>query len=188
LIFLFIFIFILRSKRASTITAGIQQLQFVWYTARYLVLPPAQRTDKEFAVIVDLHSRIVEQLPKNMHFISLEALQSKLETTLSAGEAKESVISLESVGDALTEDALEEDWLHTVMRLLMGSPAQLQMPLDRNGQPDFMDAWSAVSERIGVDVMTSADFQLLVGSCWRHQNKVSHKNTLYVPNRKITKV
>jgi hypothetical protein len=33
-----------------------------------------------------------------------------------------------------------QDWLAAVMRLLLGFPMRLQLPLDRYGQPDFMDA------------------------------------------------
>eukprot|EP00798_Chlamydomonas_sp_ICE-L_P007957 gene7957-1173_t len=64
----------------------------------------------------------------------------------SAGESPTtSVISLETVGNALADDADWEDWLATAMHILMGLPMKLQLPLDRNGQPDFADAWSAVS-------------------------------------------
>jgi hypothetical protein len=41
----------------------------------------------------------------------------------------------------LQDDAVWEDWLHSVMRLLLGSPILVQLPLDINGKPDFMDAW-----------------------------------------------
>jgi hypothetical protein len=40
----------------------------------------------------------------------------------------------------LQADADWEDWLAAVMQLLLGFPMRLQLPLDRNGQPDFMDA------------------------------------------------
>jgi hypothetical protein len=40
----------------------------------------------------------------------------------------------------LQEDANWEDWLAAVMRLLLGFPMRLQLPRDRYGQPDFMDA------------------------------------------------
>ena len=40
----------------------------------------------------------------------------------------------------LQVDADWEDWLAAVMRLLLGFPMRLQLPLDRYEQPDFMDA------------------------------------------------
>jgi hypothetical protein len=41
----------------------------------------------------------------------------------------------------LQDDAVWEDWLHTVMKLLLGYPIHVNLPLDAYGQPDFMDAW-----------------------------------------------
>lgn len=51
------------------------------------------------------------------------------------------IFAHKQVGDALAEDADWSDWLATVMRLLHGYPMRLQLPLDKNGKPDFMDAW-----------------------------------------------
>ncbi len=34
-----------------------------------------------------------------------------------------------------------QDWLESVMRLLLGCPIHVQLPLDAYGMPDFMDAW-----------------------------------------------
>lgn len=42
---------------------------------------------------------------------------------------------------ALQDDAVWEDWLHSVMNLLLGYPIHVQLPLDAYGRPDFMDAW-----------------------------------------------
>jgi hypothetical protein len=41
----------------------------------------------------------------------------------------------------MQDDAVWEDWLHSVMRLLLGSPILVQLPLDVYGKPDFMDSW-----------------------------------------------
>lgn len=54
------------------------------------------------------------------------------------------------MGDALADDADWSDWLATVMRLLHGYPMRLQLPLDKDGKPDFMDAWW-VGDRSGLD-------------------------------------
>uniref|UniRef100_A0A383VJA6 Uncharacterized protein n=1 Tax=Tetradesmus obliquus TaxID=3088 RepID=A0A383VJA6_TETOB len=40
---------------------------------------------------------------------------------------------------------------------------RLQLPLDRYGRPDFMDAWSAVVEKLGVERISAAEFMQLVG-------------------------
>lgn len=42
---------------------------------------------------------------------------------------------------ALQDDAVWEDWLESVMKLLLGFPIHVQLPLDADGRPDFMDAW-----------------------------------------------
>merc|ERR1719198_256651 len=44
----------------------------------------------------------------------------------------------------------------------MGYPLDVALPLDMNGKPDFMDAWSAVCKRLGADQMTAADFATLM--------------------------
>lgn len=49
-----------------------------------------------------------------------------------------------SISCRLQDDAVWEDWLHSVMNLLMGFPVQMQLPLDATGAPDFMDAWYVV--------------------------------------------
>ncbi|KAI9993360.1 hypothetical protein PInf_015438 [Phytophthora infestans] len=47
--------------------------------------------------------------------------------------------------------------------LFLAHLAVLQLP-ERNGKPDFMDAWSAVITKISPDVVTAKDFLTLIGS------------------------
>ncbi|KAL4086699.1 hypothetical protein PRIC1_013761 [Phytophthora ramorum] len=72
-------------------------------------------------------------------------LQQKI-TTASELEASISAITLLTTQEA-TEDALEED----------------DLP-EKNGKPDFMDAWSAVITKVSPDVVTARDFLTLIGS------------------------
>lgn len=62
------------------------------------------------------------------------------------------------------DDAIWEDWLHSVMKLLRGFAVSIQLPLDNNNQPDFMDSWSAVMERMGNDRITASEFMALIKS------------------------
>lgn len=108
---------------------------------------------RDLDALLDLRSRIVGQLPDSVrgHFNVSEdditqladAAKAAAAAGTAGGEARPavSVISLESVGGALEEDADWEDWLASVMRLLLGYPTTLQLPRDRLGNPDFADAW-----------------------------------------------
>ncbi|KAF1795183.1 von Willebrand factor, type A [Phytophthora cactorum] len=95
-------------------------------------------------------------------------LQQKISTT-SELEASVSAITLLTTQEA-TENALEEDdvfdlktLLQTVASLFLAHLAVLQLP-EKNGKPDFMDAWSAVITKISPDVVTAKDFLTLIGS------------------------
>ncbi|OWZ14526.1 hypothetical protein PHMEG_00011986 [Phytophthora megakarya] len=95
-------------------------------------------------------------------------LQQKI-TTSSELEASVSAITLLTTQEA-TEDALEEEdvfdpttVLQTVASLFLAHLAVLQLP-QKNGKPDFMDAWSAVITKISPDVVTAKDFLTLIGS------------------------
>eukprot|EP00798_Chlamydomonas_sp_ICE-L_P016432 gene16432-22646_t len=165
------------SKRAVGMSEPADQLEFVWQAARYIVLRgdptiPVETTDADLASLLALHERITSKLKPEVrgHFSFGEAdIEHLAELAASARLASAvespttSVISLETVGDALADDADWEDWLATVMRILMGFPMKLQLPLDRNGAPDFADAWSAVSLALGCDKMSSADFLRMLG-------------------------
>ncbi|KAL4115337.1 hypothetical protein PRIC2_013501 [Phytophthora ramorum] len=90
-------------------------------------------------------------------------------TTSSELEASISAITLLTTQEA-TEDALEEDdvfdpktVLQTVASLFLAHLAVLQLP-EKNGKPDFMDAWSAVITKVSPDVVTARDFLTLIGS------------------------
>jgi len=175
------------SKRAIGMTAPAEQLQFVWRTARYISLcskPAAANPDAaaqqaaaaavELDQLLQLHAVILDQLPRDktgrfsiseddIQHLAAEAAAAAAAGGGAAGAASVSAISLESVGDALEADATWEDWLAAVMKLLLGFPMHLQLPLDRFGQPDFMDAWSAVVEELGVDRLASSEFMQLLG-------------------------
>ncbi|KAG6574648.1 Voltage-dependent P/Q-type calcium channel subunit alpha-1A [Phytophthora cinnamomi] len=95
-------------------------------------------------------------------------LQQKIDTS-SELEASVSAITLLTTQEA-TEDALEEEdvfdprtVLQTVASLFLAHLAVLQLP-EKNGKPDFMDAWSAVITKISPDVVTARDFLTLIGS------------------------
>ncbi|ETI47300.1 hypothetical protein F443_08454 [Phytophthora nicotianae P1569] len=95
-------------------------------------------------------------------------LQQKISST-SELEASVSAITLLTTQEA-TEDALEDDdvfdpktVLQTVASLFLAHLAVLQLP-EKNGKPDFMDAWSAVISKISPDVVTAKDFLTLIGS------------------------
>ncbi|GMF22174.1 unnamed protein product [Phytophthora fragariaefolia] len=95
-------------------------------------------------------------------------LQQKIDTS-SELEAPVSAITLLTTKEA-TEDALEEadvfdpkTVLQTVASLFLAHLAVLQLP-EKNGKPDFMDAWSAVITKISPDVVTARDFLTLIGS------------------------
>ena len=159
------------SKRALGMAAPCEQLQFVWSAARLLAraagapgLPPLNATalDAELVALGTLRCAILDALPPESrgHFSlgerdvwELVAAAARLDASggcsgAAAGEAAAaaaagaaSCISLATVGDALAEEADWEDWLASVGRLLQGWPARLALPLDREGRPDFMDAW-----------------------------------------------
>ncbi|POM60720.1 hypothetical protein PHPALM_30388 [Phytophthora palmivora] len=100
---------------------------------------------------------------------SLPAVLQQKITTSSELEASVSAITLLTTQEA-TEDALEEDdvfdpktVLQTVASLFLTHLAVLQLP-EKNGKPDFMDAWSAVITKISPDVVTAKDFLTLIGS------------------------
>ncbi|WIA35205.1 hypothetical protein OEZ86_003668 [Tetradesmus obliquus] len=165
-------------KRALGMTAPAEQLQFVWHAARYIALCSKVNTSTEaveaaaeLSKLQELRDSILEQLPAEQrgHFsVTLEDVKAAAATAAAAAAGSTampsvSAISWESVGDVLAVDADWEDWLAAVMRLLLGFPMRLQLPLDRNGQPDFMDAWSAVVEELGVDRISAAEFMQLVG-------------------------
>eukprot|EP00644_Phytophthora_capsici_P008332 jgi/Phyca11/567713/estExt2_Genewise1.C_PHYCAscaffold_260205 len=122
-----------------------------------------------------LVEKIRELMPEeNQSHLKLTAaslpgiLQQKISTT-SELEASVSAITLLTTQEA-TEDALDEDdvldpttVLQTVASLFLAHLAVLQLP-QKNGKPDFMDAWSAVITKISPDVVTAKDFLTLIGS------------------------
>ncbi|KAG7390039.1 hypothetical protein PHYPSEUDO_009001 [Phytophthora pseudosyringae] len=122
-----------------------------------------------------LVDKIRELMPEeNQSHLKLTAaslpsvLQQKISTT-SELEASVSAITLLTTQEA-TEDALEEEdvfdpktALQTVASLFLAHLAVLQLP-QKNGKPDFMDAWSAVITKISPDVVTAKDFLTLIGS------------------------
>ena len=146
------------AKRAIGMTAAAEQLEFVWRAARYALgvasgrdAVRASEEEEEAVELAALHSlreRIVEKLPAEArgHFSidigDIEALRGA-SSSCADGVASGvmSSVSLETVGEALAEDADWEDWLASVMRLLTGYPQHLQLPKDPLGRPDFMDAW-----------------------------------------------
>ncbi|KAK1938092.1 hypothetical protein P3T76_009242 [Phytophthora citrophthora] len=122
-----------------------------------------------------LVEKIRELMPEeNQSHLKLTAaslpgiLQQKISTT-SDLEASVSAITLLTTQEA-TEDALDEEdvfdpttVLQTVASLFLAHLAVLQLP-QKNGKPDFMDAWSAVITKISPDVVTAKDFLTLIGS------------------------
>lgn len=56
----------------------------------------------------------------------------------------------------LQDDDVWEDWLHLVMKLLLGYPIHISLPLDAYGQPDFMDAWWVAPGRCDMHVLCCA--------------------------------
>jgi hypothetical protein len=137
------------SKRAKGMSAPGQQLTFVGRAARYIATPPTDpaAAAAELAALLELRGQILEALPEadRGHFSIQEAdLRGRLKDwyqSMAAGPAGVSAISLASVGDMLAEEADWEDVLADVAKLLLGYPLKVQVPLDREGRPDFMDAW-----------------------------------------------
>jgi hypothetical protein len=142
------------------ITAAPQQLEFVWRTARYIAQhdPGSTRPrteageDAELAAVLQLREAILEQLPPTAaqhftvtaHDIQQLAKQWARDHASRGGCSTSSVsaISLESVEDVLADGSENlDDLLCAVMRLLHGYPIRLQLPKDKFGNPDFMDAW-----------------------------------------------
>jgi hypothetical protein len=137
------------------ISAAAQQLEFIWRTARYIVQQADKKTKDttdELDAVLRLRESILAQLPPeaSRHFTVTEkdirqlAKQWAIEASRPGGPpvAVASAISLESVGDVLAAKSEDlDDLLHAVMKLLHGYPIRLQLPKDKFGQPDFMDAW-----------------------------------------------
>ena len=72
-------------------------------------------------------------------------------------------MSLETTREALQE-AEKEDYFETAdveaymglaMKLLMARLVDVKFPLDRDGNPDFMDAWSAEVRYVGPSNLTA---------------------------------
>jgi hypothetical protein len=142
------------AKRAKGMSAPAQQLTFVGRAARYIATPPTDPSAAaaELATLLELRDNILEALPEadRGHFsIQEQDLRGRLKEWYqgmaaapgAAGSPGVSAISLASVGDMLAEEADWEDVLADVAQLLLGYPLKVQVPLDREGRPDFMDAW-----------------------------------------------
>jgi hypothetical protein len=136
--------------------APAEQLTFVYRAARYIATPPTDpaAAGAELAALLELRDKILEALPEEDrgHFsISDQDLRGRLRDwyqRLAAagggeggGEPRSSAISLATVGEALAEDATWEDVLAEVAKLLLGYGLRVQLPLDRDNNPDFADAW-----------------------------------------------
>lgn len=152
-------------------SAGLKQMRFVCLAARYLVLEHTDQTSRDLALaqLVHLRQEIFNAFPerKRGHFSSTgDAFEARLrgrDADRSWGRKEEenvvvSTVSLASVGDELEERANVDDWLESVMRLLLEKPPRVSLPLDSKGNLDFLDAWSAVVEAVSPDEMTCADF------------------------------
>jgi hypothetical protein len=131
----------------------------VYRAARYIANPPTDpaASASELAALLELRGQILEALPEEDrgHFsISDTDLRGRLRDwyqRLAAGaapaagaggqEPRSSAISLATVGEALAEDATWEDVLADVAKLLLGYGLRVQLPLDRDNNPDFADAW-----------------------------------------------
>ena len=163
------------TKRAIGMSAAAEQLEFVWRTARFVVGHESEGRG-ELSYLLKLREKILQELPAEVrgHFsIDERDIEGLARLGVSSrGDNEEwgdlgagiSAISLQTVGEALAEDAEWTDWLATIMALLTGFPMQLQLPKDRMGKPDFADAWSAVTLALGVDRMSASDFMQLLSA------------------------
>lgn len=73
-----------------------------------------------------------------MYFSSLLI---KLHPATASSAVKLPIDGLHRVHYPPQDDAMWEDWLAAVMRLLLGFPLTVQLPKDKLGNPDFMDCW-----------------------------------------------
>jgi hypothetical protein len=138
--------------------APAEQLTFVYRAARYIATPPTDPAAAvaELAALLELRDKILEALSEEDrgHFsISDQDLRGRLRDWYQrleaaaagggegGGEPRSSAISLATVGEALAEDATWEDVLAEVAKLLLGYGLRVQLPLDRDNNPDFADAW-----------------------------------------------
>ncbi|GMF16343.1 unnamed protein product [Phytophthora lilii] len=161
------------AKRAIVASGLREQVELLITTAQCLTGKMGYNDGLDRAT--SLVEKIRDLMPEeNQSHLKLTAeslpgvLQQKISTS-SELEASVSAITLLTTQEA-TEDALEEEdvldpttVLQTVASLFLAHLAVLQLP-EKNGKPDFMDAWSAVITKISPDVVTARDFLTLIGS------------------------
>jgi hypothetical protein len=90
-------------------------------------------------------------------------------------ETQTSIITLETIKEAVSAlpDQNEKDltkWLPSIMRLIQVRLIDVSFPLDKDGKPDFMDAWSAKVKSVGTSVLTAHDAMSLRDSEGMYQD------------------
>ncbi|RLN81624.1 hypothetical protein BBJ28_00020410 [Nothophytophthora sp. Chile5] len=161
------------AKRAIAASGLREQVELLLVIAQCLTAKLGYNAalDRATALVDTIRSLLPEENQGHLK-ISVESLPELLQqriTTASPLDASVSAITLLTTQEA-AEDALEEEdvfdpttVLQTAASLFLAHLAVLQLP-QKNGKPDFMDAWSAVITKISPDVVTARDFLMLIGS------------------------
>ncbi|KAJ0402161.1 hypothetical protein ATCC90586_007947 [Pythium insidiosum] len=183
--------FLKRSIRAVNV---MDQIRLLLVVARGLVgLMPREDVLKRAQVFLDrLHAVAARSHEYRAHFkLSIEHVRDLLdempsEPDLLAGEdASTSMLSFMTVKEAIEFDAADEHALTdphaqllSVARLFVGHLAVLQLP-SHLGVPDFMDAWSARVTDVSNDVLSVADYLVLLGDEEASVGGLSQRNKSY---------
>ncbi len=174
------------TKRAKGIVAGREQLRVVCDACLYVstfaskdaparAAARAALADRIAAVAAAFRARGAEG---PCHFrLTIEDVDAKAAAFADAcdeGAAGTSMVSLEDVRGLLESlgslgDEDDDDLLARFMSLLSGFSARVDLPLDRDGKPDFMSAWAAAIPAVAADRITAAEFMRLVGGADGHR-------------------
>jgi len=151
-----------KAAKASIVAASVKLLLAL--AKRWCVAPAGAKLEEGISELVDIVAMGMEEP-------DVLALRATVERILCAGEAlsdpvREDVpsclVSLETVREAVEEAAAGgfdaediEASMKLAMRFLMVRMVDVNFPLDRDGKPDFMDAWSAQIKRVGPSTLTA---------------------------------
>ena len=134
-------------------------------------------TDEKMTKITELIEGIAEDLDpadelnfkKHMEELIPKLLTKKPTKTIPEDKTTtKSIISLESIREAVeilpSEEDTEENttlWLPSLMKLIHIRLINVNFPLDSNGNPDFMDSWSASIKNYGPSIMSAHDAMII---------------------------